>query len=536
MNQGGKVFGIGLSKTGTTSLYAALEILGYTPATFRDFNRLGAGDWLNGDFRHDLLSGRDAATDLPVGTYFRELDARYPGSKFILTERDMDSWLASIDKQFSGAPHEPGDFHRDVRLAQYGSGMFVKDRFRRVYEQHIAAVEEHFKDRPQDLLRMNVFDGDGWQKLCPFLDKPLPDTPYPSVDPRGLTEDKHDARVNRKKSASFGRFAFVIPLVNPGNEHVADYGVVERCLRATLQSLTAQVYRDIRVVVVCHRAPEWASEFRDKVRFLIIKDHPAFAPNRNDVQIDKGMKYFLGCAYAIEKLGAEMVMPMDGDDFMQREMVRHLMSGKAAFPGPDGYIFTAGLNALLRPRRKSFALEAAYRVDGFDITCGSCRVFLSPPLLRHLRSFDSALVDMTKEIADSPVTEIDPKILDRIDVSTQEVKTLPDSLIRMLGRHVRQAPFFELRQLNRPMPAKACGHGNHDGPRNGEIHWHRVISVQKNRHFLKNFGLSHNSEIVSRPSITAHLLGYYAKKFKRPKFLKQLEKRQEKESGTQKSD
>lgn len=60
-----KGFGIGLSKTGTISLFAALALLGYRAA------------------EHDV------ATDLPLAAFYPQLDERYPGSKFILTLRDM---------------------------------------------------------------------------------------------------------------------------------------------------------------------------------------------------------------------------------------------------------------------------------------------------------------------------------------------------------------------------------------------------------------------------------------------------------------
>ena len=41
MAPNGKIFGIGLSKTGTTSLWAALDLLGYRAATFRHMRELG---------------------------------------------------------------------------------------------------------------------------------------------------------------------------------------------------------------------------------------------------------------------------------------------------------------------------------------------------------------------------------------------------------------------------------------------------------------------------------------------------------------
>ena len=56
------IFGIGLSKTGTTSLFAALDELGYRSATYRHLRGLGLDEWFEGNFERDYLAGYDAAT------------------------------------------------------------------------------------------------------------------------------------------------------------------------------------------------------------------------------------------------------------------------------------------------------------------------------------------------------------------------------------------------------------------------------------------------------------------------------------------
>ena len=53
----GKIFGIGLSKTGTTSLYTALEMMGYRAGTFRHMRKLGLSGWMAGDFSKDHFIG-----------------------------------------------------------------------------------------------------------------------------------------------------------------------------------------------------------------------------------------------------------------------------------------------------------------------------------------------------------------------------------------------------------------------------------------------------------------------------------------------
>ncbi|MBL0299362.1 MAG: hypothetical protein IPQ21_19985 [Betaproteobacteria bacterium] len=48
-----------------------------------------------------MLEQNEALTDTPIPSFYRELDRRYPGAKFILTVRDMESWLLSCKRQFT---------------------------------------------------------------------------------------------------------------------------------------------------------------------------------------------------------------------------------------------------------------------------------------------------------------------------------------------------------------------------------------------------------------------------------------------------
>ena len=50
------------------------------------------------------------------------------------------------------------------------------------YKNHNREVNEYFKDRPDDLLVMDVTAGDGWEKLCPFLGVDIPDIDFPPAN------------------------------------------------------------------------------------------------------------------------------------------------------------------------------------------------------------------------------------------------------------------------------------------------------------------------------------------------------------------
>lgn len=97
---GPKVFGIGLSKTGTTSLARALELLGYTSVSWKENGKvLGWPEFYYAD----------AATDTVCSAHFEHT---FEESKFIYTVRDLDSWEQSIENHFGSyfGVENPGDF------------------------------------------------------------------------------------------------------------------------------------------------------------------------------------------------------------------------------------------------------------------------------------------------------------------------------------------------------------------------------------------------------------------------------------------
>ncbi len=47
------------------------------------------------------------------------------------------------------------------------------------FEQHNKEVIDYFKDRPNDLLVLDLAKGDGWEKLCSFLGADIPNVPFP---------------------------------------------------------------------------------------------------------------------------------------------------------------------------------------------------------------------------------------------------------------------------------------------------------------------------------------------------------------------
>ena len=180
-SENGKLFGIGLSKTGTSSLAQALQILGFRTKDYPGISRYAAGDLSSVDM--DVVHAHEALTDTPIPSFYRELDRRFPGSKFILTVRDRAGWLKSCMKQFNERfAALQNDAHKQLFIDLYGTDVFDERLFANGYEKFVAGVLQYFRDRPADLLILDIAAGDGWEKLCAFLGRPQPDVPFPKAN------------------------------------------------------------------------------------------------------------------------------------------------------------------------------------------------------------------------------------------------------------------------------------------------------------------------------------------------------------------
>jgi hypothetical protein len=181
-----KVFGIGLSKTGTKSLAAALAQLGYKSGHYETSIKalIAKEDQLEPDY--DLINAWDALADIPVAAIYPKLDAYFPVEKFILTVRDKFSWLDSCERHYSADPSSYLKKHgidpallMEVRKKVFGQPFFSRERFSAAYDEHLASVLNYFGKRESDLIVLNICGGAGWPDLCRFLGKPIPDVAFP---------------------------------------------------------------------------------------------------------------------------------------------------------------------------------------------------------------------------------------------------------------------------------------------------------------------------------------------------------------------
>lgn len=158
-------------KTGTTSMGRAFEMLGL--------------ETLNGPWRHDELiydpwyktpekwkesyfiikqkvEKYDAFQDYPWMFLYKELDGWYPNAKFILTVRDAEQ-VAQSDLNM---------------LRKYTTELPDKQPYIDRYNNHYKAVTEYFAEK-NNLLEINLAEGNNWEKICNFLEVAIPSKPFP---------------------------------------------------------------------------------------------------------------------------------------------------------------------------------------------------------------------------------------------------------------------------------------------------------------------------------------------------------------------
>lgn len=192
MSDSGKVFCIGLTKTGTTSLYHALEQLGYRMGIQHRSERLIKA-WLRRDFDPILLFAdtADAFQDIPFSLPFTyiHLASKYPDAKFILSLRDdAQQWYESTVRNAMGMMNPPRiptiddmkaddycymGWHYDMHCRSIPGTIpnpFDRKALIKFYNHHNYAVRLFFRGDPR-LLVINVASVGSYARMCEFLGK-----------------------------------------------------------------------------------------------------------------------------------------------------------------------------------------------------------------------------------------------------------------------------------------------------------------------------------------------------------------------------
>lgn len=251
-----EVLSLGTSRTGTLTMVEALKILGYPApyhyasifANVRDADmwqeafrlkygggKIGLGgaplaskderakvDWRA--FFDRLLGHCGAITDNPAVLFWEELAHAYPEAKIVVVERDVDKWLPSIGLLLDGVQNpfaryvlrftDPQWFGRISNLgatwigALFGSTnpQQAKQNARGAYAAYYSRI---YAGVPEE--RMIQYKlGSGWEPLCSFLGKEIPDVPFPHCNEAETLNNAVGAFLGKAVKHSLFNLAIVV--------------------------------------------------------------------------------------------------------------------------------------------------------------------------------------------------------------------------------------------------------------------------------------------------------------------------------------
>lgn len=216
-----RVIGAGYGRTGTQSLKAALEHLGYQPCYSMVDVVLKRPGWNDGHLEawhafvcqgHPmnwgwLFARYEACLDAPVHYCFRELTEAFPEAAVVLTVRDPQSWFESWQALQETSERVRVATERDSHMRQWGELLQAlrarafgdavgRDATIRVFQKRVAEVQATVS--PDRLLIFDVQQG--WAPLCAFLGRPVPDVPFPHVNDRETLKRAAEAFLTGNRS------------------------------------------------------------------------------------------------------------------------------------------------------------------------------------------------------------------------------------------------------------------------------------------------------------------------------------------------
>ena len=187
-----KIFVLGYNKTGTISLSQSLQILGYSVlhTGSNNFMEILMKFSNNLELGMGILDGidkYDCYLDYPIyePTVFSHIVDEYPDAKYISLTRNLDDYVEAV-LQDKIKRLKRGSFDNWNWLGVGDEEVFknypdyqkqwIKGRTEFKHDSNINLL---FKNNI-NYLNMNICDnGDGWEKLCKFLDKDIPDVDFP---------------------------------------------------------------------------------------------------------------------------------------------------------------------------------------------------------------------------------------------------------------------------------------------------------------------------------------------------------------------
>jgi hypothetical protein len=205
-----KLIGAGMPRTGTLTQKVALEMLGFGPCyhmvdVLADLDQ--AKLWqraLDGDAPWEQIFGEfNSTVDWPGGYFYRELMDVYPEAKILLSVREPEGWERSMRETVWAVRHGEslvrllssaqahinpqwrGFLEMIDRLVWEDEGTFASGHAepQQLIDTMIRHNREVERNVPSERLLVWSVE-EGWQRLCEFLEVPVPRQPFPHVNDR----------------------------------------------------------------------------------------------------------------------------------------------------------------------------------------------------------------------------------------------------------------------------------------------------------------------------------------------------------------
>ena len=194
---------------------------------------------------------------MPAIAFATDLILSYPSGKIILTNRDLDSWHASVSRTVLQS--RLYWLHGALQYLDWATGlvhpMRVKlwqcmfdDNFQKngknAMKMHYEEVRACAKMQGREILEMQL--GDGWHELCGFLKISVPEGPYPRENDSNGFIPKMKERARLRMRAVALRWLKVTSII-------ATVGFIARFVIAGLSGRNGRLFLFLRKLARHHQ-------------------------------------------------------------------------------------------------------------------------------------------------------------------------------------------------------------------------------------------------------------------------------------------
>jgi hypothetical protein len=182
----------------------------------------------------NLLGKWGATTDQPVSFQAEDILEAYPDAKVILVERDVDRWYKSfcegvidsnnnpfiplasiIDRTYLGQMRAQmdliGKYYLGVQGKRTKYGLINNPDYFDAWKANAKSIYRAHNEKIKRIVpkeRFLLFQLDqGWQPLCEFLNRPIPDVPFPRVNETAAVQEKVNLYIAQSYKRTLIKFA-----------------------------------------------------------------------------------------------------------------------------------------------------------------------------------------------------------------------------------------------------------------------------------------------------------------------------------------